>query len=124
MSLTFIFLVIENVLKTTVLPFIVSGSKITLVSSTNFIEAEADPLAKEKDTKSIYTRQKPIALYKKLLEIFCADKTLHTVDACSGAGSCGLACADEGLKCLIMEECDIKIRLIKQRLQLCNVFKR
>jgi hypothetical protein len=28
------------------------------------------------------------------------------------------------LKCLIMEECDIKIRLIKQRLQLCNVFKR
>ena len=42
MSLTFIFLVIENVLKTTVLPFIVSGSKRTLVSSTNFIEAEAD----------------------------------------------------------------------------------
>jgi hypothetical protein len=61
MSLTFIFLVIENVLKTTVLPFIDNGSKSTLVSTINFIEAEADSLAKEKDTKSIYTRQKPIA---------------------------------------------------------------
>ncbi|CAB4029494.1 Hypothetical predicted protein, partial [Paramuricea clavata] len=107
-----------SLLKTTVLPFIVSGSKSTLVSSTSFIKAPADPLAKEKDTKSVYTRHKPIGLYKKLLEIFCADKTLHSIDACSGAGSCGLTCADEGLKCLIVDECDVKIRLIKQRLQL------
>jgi hypothetical protein len=37
------------------------------VSSINLIEAEADPLSTEKNTKSIYTRQKLVALYKKLL---------------------------------------------------------
>ena len=38
------------------------------------------------------------------------------IDACSGAGSCGVACLSLGLKCVVFEQSQIKARLIKQRI--------
>lgn len=95
-------------------PFIVTRTSKVLRSGDLFTQPR-DQLCKEKDTGAIYNRQKPVALYKQLLEIFVDDKSPHVVDACSGVGSCALACRDLGIKCIVLDKCDIKIRLIKQR---------
>lgn len=77
----------------------------------------SEPFTKEKDSGVIYERQKPVALYSSLLEIFHPDKLLHVLDSCSGAGSCAVACLNAGLKCLVLEKDLLRARLIEQRLQ-------
>ena len=74
-----------------------------------------DELFAERDTGIIHKRQKPVKLYEKLLNLFVHDKSLYVVDACGGAGSCALACQELGIKCIVLDKSDIKVRLIKQR---------
>ena len=94
-------------------PFAVS---YPFFSGTNLMQVdERVTHYKEKDSGVVYSRQKPVALYTELLKLHARDKTLHVIDACSGAGSCALACMQLQFKCLIIEKSTIKLRLIRQR---------
>ena len=75
-------------------------------------------LFEEKDTGISYKRQKPVELYSQLIEVFSKDKCLHIIDACSGAGSCPLACSSLSRKCIILEKCPVKARMIRQRVNI------
>ena len=74
-------------------------------------------IVKEKDTGISYGQQKPIKLYEKLLDPLKADASLYVIDACSGVGSCGVACQTPRRKCIIIEKSEVKARLISQRLK-------
>ena len=56
-------------------------------------------------------------LYEKLLDTLKADASLYVIDACSGLGSCGVACQMTRRKSIIIEKCEVKTRLISQRLK-------
>ena len=99
------------------LPFVVTGD---LKGGSPILYSEVSgPLTKEKDTSTTYSREKPPKLYEQLLSLFQTDRSLHVIDACSGAGSCGVACLSLGVKCLILEKSRIKARLIRQRIGGC-----
>ncbi|XP_028417131.1 uncharacterized protein LOC114541406 [Dendronephthya gigantea] len=107
----------KDKLKKVIFPFIVSGSSsIEVEAATNIFRVDGEPLAKEVDSGIKYTRQKPIQLYCELIKVFCHDKSLYIVDACSGAGSCAMACSKLGLKCIVLDNSALKLRLIRQRL--------
>ena len=61
-------------------------------------------------------REKPAKLYEQILNTYLTDKSLYAVDACSGSGSCGVACQSLGVKCLVLEKSQMKERLIRQRI--------
>lgn len=98
------------------LPFVVS-SGAPIVPATNIFTADNGAVVKEKDSVSGISsnRQKPAQLYIDIMKTFTKDKSLHIVDACSGAGSCALACSILGRKCIIFENSLAKARLIRQR---------
>jgi DNA modification methylase len=97
-----------------VLQFVVACGA-TKTPATNLFSVGKDSRIKEKDSGTVSRRQKPVLLYKKLLELYCKDTSLHILDVCSGAGTCAVACAADSLKCVILEKSPIKVRLIKQR---------
>lgn len=72
------------------------------------------PFTKEKDTLEIHKRGKPSGPYKQLFSAFQGDKSLHGIDACSGAGSCSVAYLSTGVKCVILDKSQVKVRLIRQ----------
>ena len=72
-------------------------------------------LVSEKDTGQVYARQKPVQLYTELINLFSNDKYMYVIDACSGAGSCALACSAAKKNCIVIEKSSIKARLIRQR---------
>ena len=87
------------------------------IKTINLLSYPGEALVREKDTRMCYGRQKPLKLYEKLLEILKVDALLHVIDACSGVASCGVACQLTKRKCIIMEKCEVKSRLINQRLK-------
>ena len=97
-------------------PFVTSCGKLNL-GRTHLFEAESEQYFKEKDSGTVHKRQKPPKLYIELMQLFLKDKSLHVVDACSGAGSCALACLDINVNCVILERCAVKARLICQRVK-------
>ncbi len=61
-----------------------------------------ESLTKEKDTAATYVREKPAKQHEQILNTFLTDKSLYAIDACSGSGSCGVACQSLGVKCLVL----------------------
>ena len=51
----------------------------------------------------------------RFIKIYTKDRFLHIIDACSGAGSCALACSTLERKCIILEKSLVNARLIRQR---------
>ena len=86
------------------------------VTASNLFASPHETKFTERDSKTSYKRQKPVELYKKLLQIFSTDKTLHIVDTCSGASSCAVASNVLGLKAIILEKSELKVRLIMQKI--------
>ena len=69
-------------------------------------------------TVALCTRGRSLLkLYSELMQLFSKDKSLHVVDACSGAGSYTLACLDMNINCVVLEKCALKARLICQRVK-------
>ena len=96
------------------LPFVVTKA---LGDGNPVLFAEVgESLTKEKDPAAIYVREKPAKLYEQILNTFLTDKSLYAIDACSGFGSCGVACQSLGVKCLVLEKSQMKERLIRQRI--------
>ena len=73
-------------------------------------------LYKRKENAGNSQKRKPTGLYKQLLSAFQSDKSLHVIDACGRAGSCGVACLSLGVKCVVLEKSQIIARPIKQRI--------
>ena len=73
---------------------------------------------KERDTGATYSRQKAVDLYSKIIQLCSTDKSLYIIDACSGVGSCALACSTLGRKCVVLEKSPIKARMIRQRINI------
>jgi DNA modification methylase len=73
---------------------------------------------KEKDTGTSYQRQKAVDLYTQLIQLLSKDKSMYIIDGCSGVGSCALACTTLGRKCIVLEKCPIKARMIRQRVNI------
>jgi hypothetical protein len=75
-----------------------------VIQTENLFSARNEIVVKEKDSGIVYRRQKPVKLHEQLLDVFKADKLLHVIDACSGVGSCEVACQQKGLKCVVLEK--------------------
>jgi DNA modification methylase len=113
----YILLFVEQCLPTfSTFPVVVTKTS-KVIQAENLFSARNEIVVKEKDSGIVYQRQKPVKLYEQLLDIFKADKLLHVIDACSGVGSCGVACQQKGLKCVILEKSRLKFRLINQRVK-------
>jgi hypothetical protein len=76
--------------------FVTKTTKV--IQTENLFSPRNEIVVKEKDSGIVYRRKKPVKLYKQLLDVFKADKLLHVIDACSGVGSCEVACQQKGLK--------------------------
>ena len=108
---------IERCLPTcTTWPFVVTKTS-NCIKTTSLLSCPGDGIVKEKDTGISYGQQKPIKLFEKLLDTLKADASLYVIDACSGVGSCGVACQMTRRKFIIIEKCEVKARLISQRLK-------
>ena len=102
-----------------VFPFIVSGSStIEVEAAANIFKADGEPLAKEMDGGITYKRQKPFQLYCDLIKVFCHDKSMHIIDACSGAGSCAMACSTLGHKVHCTGEVTTKAKINQTKIWL------
>ena len=90
-----------------ILPFVASCGTPN-VPATNLVTADNGPFTKEKDSGIVSKRQKPLQLFVEIItkdrsEIYTKDRSPRISDACSGAGSCALACSTLEQKCIILE---------------------
>ena len=109
------FVFIDNVrMANVILPFVVSCGTPN-DPATNLVTADNGPFTKEKDSGIVSKRQKPLQLFFEIIKIYTKDRSLHIIDACSGARSCALACSKLERKCIILEKSLVKARLIRQR---------
>ena len=98
-------------------PFVVSRTN-KKVTATKSFHAPHERKFIERDSKTSYQRQKQVELYKTLLQLFSTDKSLQIVDVCSGASSCAVASNILGMKAIILEKSELKVRLIKLRIKM------
>ena len=98
------------------LPFVVTVTS-KMRKRKNLFSIGEETLVKERDCGISYKMQKPVKLYQELLDALKEDKSMHVIDACRGAGSCGVACLMKGCKCIVIERSALKARLINQRLK-------
>ena len=94
-------------------PFVVTKTS-KMIKRKNLFSIGEETLVKERESGISYKRQKPVKLYQEQLDALKEDKSMHVIDACSGAGSCGVACLMKGFKCIVIETSALKARLIDQ----------
>ena len=97
-------------------PFVVTVTS-KMRKRKNLFSIGEETLVKERDCGISYKMQKPVKLYQELLDALKEDKSMHVIDACRGAGSCGVAFLMKGCKCIVIERSALKARLINQRLK-------
>jgi hypothetical protein len=97
-------LFVEKCLSTSSTFPVVVTKTTKVIQTENLFSPRNEIVVKEKDSGIVYRRQKPVKLHEQLLDVFKADKLLHVIDACSGVGSCEVACQQEGLKSVFLEK--------------------
>ena len=88
------------------------------IKTINLLSYPGDALVREKDTRSyVLWPTKTCQTIRETPRNSQGGCILHVIDACSGVASCGVACQLTKRKCIIMEKCEVKSRLINQRLK-------
>ena len=64
------------------------------------------------------SQQKPVKLYKDIIQSFSNDPSLYVFDYCSGTASCAVACSALKRNRAIFEKSNPKATLIQRRFSL------